>query len=313
MPSLLHPVRSPLRTIVVATDFSSNASLALDWAVSIGAAHAARLVLVNAAHPSAIPARPGAGQRDANGNGTQRRMQDLVKRVEHAHLAVTVECHPGRPWEIINAAAERHEADVIVIGSRGLTPFDRLLLGSTADRVIRTARAPVMVVHPDDSVRSPGIRTVLVATDFSEESALAASAAVRLLAAAAPGEARLILLHACAPPFVYAGTDAPVVLVADWDEMEQEARRTLETLAAPLRASGLTVETRTCRAYPLEAIDREARAARADVIALGTRGRSGLNHLLIGSVAERVVHHAACPVLTVRRPAPTEPIRLAEE
>jgi nucleotide-binding universal stress UspA family protein len=60
-------------------------------------------------------------------------------------------------------------------------------------------------------------------------------------------------------------------------------------------------------------IEQEAEARGVDLIALGTRGRSGLTRLLLGSVAERVLHHAPCPVLTVRQPGTAEPIRLSEQ
>jgi nucleotide-binding universal stress UspA family protein len=67
------------------------------------------------------------------------------------------------------------------------------------------------------------------------------------------------------------------------------------------------------RGYPAAVIEEEARSRGADLVALGTCGRSGLSRLLLGSVAERVLHHAPCPVLTVRHPAAVAPVQVSEE
>jgi len=80
------------------------------------------------------------------------------------------------------------------------------------------------------------------------------------------------------------------------------ASRDLESLAAPIRSDRWQVEVKTARGVPGEGILREARVVNAQLIAIGTQGRSGLNRFFMGSVAEWVVHHAQCPVLTMRKP-----------
>ncbi len=72
---------------------------------------------------------------------------------------------------------------------------------------------------------------------------------------------------------------------------------------SPSARAGLRVETIAQEGYPPLVIEEAAREANADLIAMGTHGRSGLRHLLLGSTAQRVVQHAPCPVLTVRKPA----------
>ncbi|MHC5115205.1 MAG: universal stress protein, partial [Planctomycetota bacterium] len=187
----------------------------------------------------------------------------------------------------------------------GRTSFPRLWLGRVADRIVRSAAAPVLTVHPTDADRA-ALRTVLVATDFSEEAMLAAEAAMRLLAAAAPGQGRLVLLHACDLPTDYGiAVSANVIAQARADD-EQQARRELEQWAQRFRSNGFEIEIIVLAGYPVTTIVDEAENLDVDLIAVGTHGRSGLQHLLLGSIAERLLHHAPCPVLSVRRPAPEQ-------
>ena len=98
------------------------------------------------------------------------------------------------------------------------------------------------------------------------------------------------------------------------DEAEIEAK--IQGQAQALKDAGIDVEYVQAGATvggAAHAIADLAAERNADLIAVGTRGRSGLRRMLLGSIAERVVHHAPCPVLTVRRPDPAEPMRLSEE
>jgi nucleotide-binding universal stress UspA family protein len=297
----------PIRTIALATDFSSGAGIAQQWAVELAGQHSARLVIVHAVEPP-TPFKKALFEKELAAAATKR-LADVQNAVRAAGVRLAAEHGVGAAWKVVIDAAARHDADLIVVGSRGLTLFDRLMIGSTADRIIRAASVPVLTVHPGTSARLPSFRTAVVATDFSESAALATSAAVRLLRC--QRGAAIVLLHVCSPPVAYGGPDVPVVMLSDWDQIEQEARRQLETLAAPLHRHGLSVEARVLQGYPVDSILHEAALVKADFIALGTQGRSGLNRLLMGSVAERVVHHAPCPVLTARQPSPDEPVRMS--
>lgn len=142
-------------------------------------------------------------------------------------------------------------------------------------------------------------QTFLVPTDFSEPAAAAVEAAVAL---AAQIGASILLLHVWEPPPV-----TPDVLgaVALFDNEPQ--RLALDGIAAKLNARG--VHARACFevGLPSERIVAAALRDRCSLIVIGTHGRTGVRRLLIGSVAEQVVRHAACPVLTVRSPvAPAE-------
>jgi nucleotide-binding universal stress UspA family protein len=115
-----------------------------------------------------------------------------------------------------------------------------------------------------------------------------------------------VLLHTVAMPIDYADVPVPP-LTEYWYESQQAATEQLEGLAAGLRSDRLQVEVKAVRGDPAEEIVREAAAIHADLIAMGTVGRTGLGRILLGSVAERVPHRARCPVLAVRQDQPAGP------
>ncbi len=294
------------RTILVATDFSKTATAALKWATEVARGHGARIEVIHAVEAVSMQSMPVALQEELT-----RSLTLLEETVRQAGVEVSSRFEHGKPWEVITEAERERQADLIVIGSRGQTAYAPPLLGSRADRVLRTAVAPVLTVHPGDAGRETTIRTVLVATDFSEEAALATSCAVRF-ARALPPRPRIVLLHAWQPlvQYEYAWSGVPINPA---DDAIDQAETLLASAAAALAGDDVDVETTLRQGYPAHVIENEARALGADLIALGTHGRSGLKRMLLGSVAERVLHHAPCPVLTVRHPEVSAPVRLSEE
>lgn len=141
-------------------------------------------------------------------------------------------------------------------------------------------------------------RRVLVPHDFSEPATRALKVAADLIADL-PG--RMTVLHVVPPVYTGPGIPPEAVVWAPSPENVRELQTRLEALV--MRTLGRRTRGVTCRVvvgHPVEAILDAAR--RADVIVMATLGRSGLSHLLIGSVAENVVRHAPVPVLTVRAP-----------
>lgn len=298
-----------VRTIIVATDFSENAQHALKWAIALGQQHAARIVLVHAIEPA------GAGLEAIDGSlleASRSRLSESESTIQRAKLQSASEIRRGRPWKVVAEVAARQAADLIVMGTRGRTGYKRVLLGSAADRLIRMAQVPVIVVHPDDAIPAAGLHTVLVAVDFSEESAIVTNMAVRLVGgtrarSAGQPPSKLVLLHAVELMVEWPTPEVPDVLPRHWDDEETAAKRRLESLAASLRTEGLSVEARTVRGYPPEVIEEQARATQPDLIALGTRGQSGLAGWMIGSVTSSVLPHVPYPVLTARRAVQDDP------
>ncbi len=296
-----------LATIVVATDFSSGAADALNRAIGIAAAHHARLELVHAIEMEAAEPIPPELRRAVEKG--LRAAEDTARRegVEAASRH-----RQGKAWEVVAEAAAETGADLVVVGARGQTAYARPLIGSRADRIIRTAPTPVLTVRAADGGTAWRPKTVLLATDFSQESERAASAALRLVRPF-PERPRLVLLHVWQPLIEFEYAWAPVVLKGRLDEARKRTRADLERLAAVLRGADFRVSVVMHDGYPAQGVEREAEANNADLIAVGTHGRSGLKRLMLGSIAERVLHHARCPVLTARLQEAAVPVGVSEE
>ncbi|MEI8244163.1 MAG: universal stress protein [bacterium] len=142
---------------------------------------------------------------------------------------------------------------------------------------------------------------ILCPVDFSDSS----DHAMRYASALAETfGAELTLLHVVAPVMAAlpGETALPDTMLANINELVDACRERLEQIVGKLAASGLTVQHKVMNGVPFVEIIRYARDAQTDLIVMGTHGRTGLGHLLIGSVAERVVRKSPCPVLTVKHP-----------
>jgi nucleotide-binding universal stress UspA family protein len=294
--------------ILVGTDFSPTAAVAVDWAVELARQQGARVELVHAVtvppsvpeyvSPSAIAPGPlfdAEVRRAALG-----RLEKEAASLRERGIEVDTWLALGTPSMVICDRAAETGAVAIVVGTRGLTGIRHLLLGSTAERVVQKAPCPVLSVHPED-LRRP-LRTILIPTDFSEDAERAIHTAQQLLAPLGPlsSETRLILLHAFNLPIEYTAYGPIPTSVNYLQDTGLDAERRLQELTDRLAAEGLSVDWVAREGDPSVVIVEEAQSRQADLIAMGTHGRSGLRHLLLGSTAERVVQHAACPVMTVR-------------
>jgi len=147
------------------------------------------------------------------------------------------------------------------------------------------------------------IHRILVPLDFSDQAGAILEWAVHL---AEEHGSRLYLLHAYHLPVEFQQMEGAYLPAEFWTQVKAEAEKTLEGHAAKIRAKGIEVDCIVCEGYPATAIEEEAERNQIDLIVIGTHGHTGLKHLLLGSVAERVVQKAPCPVLTVKTPRPPE-------
>jgi nucleotide-binding universal stress UspA family protein len=143
------------------------------------------------------------------------------------------------------------------------------------------------------------IRRILIPLDFSHHAEAILEWGAHL---AKEHGSQVILVHAYHLPVEFQQLEGAYLPPDFWTNVKTEALQVLERHAERLRAQGITVETVVREGYPATVIQEEAEERRADLIVIGTRGLSGLKHLLLGSVAERVVQKSPCPVLTVKTP-----------
>ena len=292
--------------MMVATDFSPTAEAALEWAAGLLEARGGTIVLVHALdlHGPLTDFLPSPADLDEHVQGAATaRLAELAASLGERGIAAETRLELGVASQAVVRAADEVRPDLMVVGSRGLTGVAHLLLGSTAQRIVQHAPCPVLTVHPADR-RAPGqenadrVRHVLLPTDFSHDAELAARAARDLLGATAG--ARITVLHAYHLPVEYTAYGTIPTGLPFQQDVAAVADEKLAEVAATLAADGLQVDTLAREGYPPDVIVDAARELAADVIAMGTHGRTGLRHLLLGSNAERVVEHAPCPVLTVR-------------
>ena len=220
----------------------------------------------------------------------------------------------GKPGEEIIKAIGAYKASLVVVGSRGLSKLKRFFLGSVSEWVLRDAPCSVMISRPTaKQTKTDRVLKIIVAVDGSQDS----MSSVDLLNSfqfTAP--TKIVLLHVVRK-HVY---ETEQVLVADSkhrEEFAQMAERLLEEQGREgvkilsrvhkrLSPSFPSLEERLAYGHEAHEILKAARHTRADLIIVGSRGLTRMRNFFLGSVSEKVVHHAPCSVL-VSRPAKTGP------
>ncbi len=144
------------------------------------------------------------------------------------------------------------------------------------------------------------LHRILVPIDFSEHAEPVLEWAAHL---AEEHHSEIILLHAYHLPVEFQQLEGAYLPQDFWDTVKDEAKQGLTTHSEALRARGIQVRPVVREGYPATVIEDEAANEEVDLIVIGTHGLSGLKHLLLGSIAERVVQKAPCPVLTVKLPS----------
>lgn len=141
------------------------------------------------------------------------------------------------------------------------------------------------------------LKRILVPIDFSEHAPPVIEWAGML---AEEHSSELVLLHAYHLPVEFQQVEGAYLPQDFWQSVKSEAEENLEAHAEALRKRGLTVTVVVREGYPATVIEDEAAEQDIDLVVIGTHGLSGLKHLLLGSIAERVVQKAPCPVLTIK-------------
>ena len=297
-----------IQRILFATDFSRWARRAEDYACALACSWKASLTVLSVAEfpPGLNPDYPVNQQYLAELLKTaSSQLVDLKGRAERRGIAVTTRVATGIPSEEVIAAARAEDSDLIVVGTRGKTGLAHVLLGSTAERVIRGAPCPVLAMRTDPAdnedegvlSRPVTLERILVPVDFSACSLDALEYAVVV---AQQAKASLMLLHVLEP--VSYGLDFTLgQSKARHAEFETWTKR-LEELASSHQRPDLSVEFRLRGGLPSDSILDSARTLPCDLIVMGTHGRRGISHTLSGSVAEAVLRKARCPVIAVRSP-----------
>jgi len=272
-----------VRRVLYPTDQSASAAHAYSTAVGLAAALGAELHVIHVALPDIEDIRGTVEESELTPEAppTGLRVIRSVRRGDSAAPEIITYC-------------QEHDIDVVVMGTRGRSGVGRLLLGSVAERVVREAPCPVLTVP----ARAPGqaVSRVLAAVDFSPHSRTTLEHAIAMADHYGAPLDVLHVLQEVTLPSAYGPELAPMIT----PQIEGRSHEALAELAAEVDLHDVSVELHTRFGYPASEILRFAEEYGVDLIVLATHGLTGLEHFLIGSVAERVVRKATCPVLTVR-------------
>jgi nucleotide-binding universal stress UspA family protein len=289
-----------IKRILCPIDFSEFSVRAYRHALSLAEHYQAKLVAQQIVevwrHPSASFAASASLYDQYCQSLTGYAAEQLEKFVkDHAQNEVQPELvvQEGTAADAILSFAEAQKSDLIVMGTHGLRGFDRLMLGSATDRVMRRAPCPVLAVRepPPDAVgagqerRTHHLNRILACTDFSANSEQALNYA---FSATAEYDAELTLLHVL----------EEVPSAAKTDEAIAAAKERLDQLIPPERRKDLKIKTAVRIGKAYSQIVQFALETQTDLVTMGVRGRGSLDLAVFGSTTYRVMQLGPCPVLT---------------
>ncbi|MCC7415549.1 MAG: universal stress protein [Acidobacteria bacterium] len=291
-----------IQRILCPVDFSEASRHALEHAVAVANWYESEVAALHVLTPAFVPQppifytppAPPSRQERRHAAETELRLWLDAARADAARSQVLLD--DGQPATCILEHAGRLAAGLIVMGTHGLSGFDRLVLGSITEKVLRKAGCPVMTVPPAaaTTAKVPYTR-LLCPIDFSESSLHAFGLAVSL---AEEADAHLTLLYVLERP----SSDAPLADPFESAEYRrrsaEDARRRLEALVTSEMRVWCKPEIRVVEGKAYRKILDVAGESAIDLIVIGVRGRSAADLAIFGSTTNQVVRHAACPVLT---------------
>ncbi len=292
-------MNAPPRNILAATDFSETAERAAALAGILALRFSADLHLLHVVVLDEYSNLDEGGRdqlEQLQATSEERRRELLEKSSGNHDVSVTPILVRGiDPDEVIVETASDLGCDLIVMGTHGRRGLSHLFLGSVAERVVRTSPAPVLTLRADAVVEPDGVTRILVPYDFSGASA----EALRQAAVWADAlNAQITLLHVVEPvvyPEFYSVDILPDNLMMRLTTRSEEA---LDKAAAEhLDGRGCPTLVEVGRAA--DTIVNLADPDRFDLVVMATRGLSGLEHVLLGSVVESVLRRCRVPMLTV--------------
>lgn len=294
-----------IQRVYYPVDFSETVEVGLSLARSIATEYGAELLLhhvLNYPYPQMDRITPSfdlEGYYREMESEAAATMEAMVTEETRRYAPTRVMVTRGTPAAEILDTARTEAADLIVLPTHGRKGLQHLLFGSTAEKVLRLAPVPVLTVRPDHPAKPFRPDRIVMATDFSPAADLALAEA---LALADRYEAKLVVVHVA----TFWDSD-PANPEWRFPSLPEQHRQTIlgvarERLELQARRAAVPFETRLLRGIdPARQIVAEATGELdADLLVIGTHGHTGLAHVLLGSVAERIIRTASIPVLTVR-------------
>jgi nucleotide-binding universal stress UspA family protein len=275
--------------VLVAYDGSPDADVGLEWAIDTARLTGARMKVVVAADP---PSRLPMAFREQARRWTHAVTSSARSTTGDAGVSAEVLLEYGDALPVLLRACEG--ASLVVVGSRGHSLWDAPWIGSVSQHLAGRAASPVVVVR---RMHNPAARRIVVGVDGSPSSVRALGAAAQR---ASLTTEEVLAVHAYQHLSLAAGGRIGVQAIDLSTEVEDAAER----LAAELVA-GIAIDYPDVKLRSVAVIGRPARvlahlADDASLVVIGSRGRTPLQELVLGSVSAEVLHKAECPVMVVR-------------
>ena len=299
-----------IKRILCPVDFSDHSRHALHHAAAVARWYESTITLLYV-HPVVPVAAAGPGALEfspfvVTAADREKLLASMKSFGEHETLSgvpVDFEVVEGSvPFEILDRASALH-ADLIVMGTHGRSGFERLMIGSVTEKVLRKASCPVLSVPPraeDAGTLTPLFKRILCAVDFSDCSMRALHFAMAL---AQETDGHLTVLNVVELPadaherFAQLSPGIREYVAA----MEEDHRQRLHSSVPDAVRAYCEVETIMVPGKPYREILRVAAEQQSDLIVIGIHGRGAADRLFFGSTTQHLVRQATCPVLTLRR------------
>lgn len=293
-----------IREILCPVDFSDTSRHALEHAVAMAKWYESRLTAIHVLAPPfpqppiLFAEFPTATPTVADRRACEEELQIWLEPARRAGVTTDVIVAEGNAAPRILEHASARKAGSIVMGTHGLSGFERFMLGSVAEKVLRWADCPVMTVPPSDRTAAKVPYTQLLCpVDFSDSSLAALRFASSL---AEEADAKLTLLHV----FEWPRDNDLIAQRFDVPEfrrvIEEEARGRLDALITEDLRTWCKPSTKLAYGKAYEEVLALAAREATDLIVIGVRGRNPLDLSLFGSTTNHVVRRASCPVLTLK-------------
>jgi nucleotide-binding universal stress UspA family protein len=293
MATVLKPEWSRPSTILFASEIPANEK-AFSYALAQAAEFGAELILFHAYDTLVISASEKTGVRyydyAAAARGEMKQLEPLANRARAAGLRCEVVVRPGLAADQVLAYARERDVDRIVMGTHSPGPIGKILVGSVAEAVLRTAVVPVYIIGPevsDGDLRDFATKTILCAVSLLDTSVVVATFAAEL---AAQHHARLVIQHVIRPQ----------------ERREVLAGRSIDQIEADLLAlvpedlqKRIEIQAIVVPGDPTEELLYQSRSQNADLIVLGAHGASAFAAITRHGVVYKTVAHSSCPVITL--------------
>ena len=296
-------------TMLLATDGSPSSQVAAGTAAQIAKAFDSEVTVLSAIPSIGVAAAPMEGEYYSRlTNKADDNVDKVAAIFKRAGVAISEKEIPQGSASVVGTIVEyatKDKTDIIIMGTRGLGGFKRAALGSVSSGVAEHSPCSTLVVRSPDGKKEgeASVNRILVATDGSQNAQLALEAAVEL---AERLKAELIVAHVVFIPGLFWSLGIPGSTIPT-DKIEADAEKVAQKVvsgalmfAKDAGLSRVKGEMLTELSSPAQGIVQLAEKEGVDLIVVGTRGNGGFKKLLLGSVANSVLHYAPCSVLVTK-------------